>query len=156
TPAPMKRSTTRRRLTRSRSPAAVNGVGKTEYTPSSCTHPPFRVPGFQGRPVQQPRPELWISFGPSDRDQPFEVVNACRDTRCKRVESFSFTVSLQADRSGRTSALQPAVLLQQGAKRVVWKRLDRASTGGHGLGCDERVDDRFLGCLNGCGEERAD
>ena len=34
-PAPMKRSTTRFRLSRSRSPAAVKGVGRTEYTPSS-------------------------------------------------------------------------------------------------------------------------
>src|ERR1019366_9612425 len=37
TPAPMKRSMTRLRLSRSRSPAAVKGVGRTEYTPSSFT-----------------------------------------------------------------------------------------------------------------------
>src|SRR5438105_8226528 len=35
TPAPINRSTTRLRLSRSRSPPAVNGVGSTEYTPSS-------------------------------------------------------------------------------------------------------------------------
>src|ERR1035441_5717268 len=33
----MKRSITRFRLSRSRSPAAVKGVGRTEYTPSSFT-----------------------------------------------------------------------------------------------------------------------
>src|ERR1039457_1024346 len=37
TPAPMKRSMTRLRLSRSRSPVAVKGVGRTEYTPSSFT-----------------------------------------------------------------------------------------------------------------------
>src|ERR1017187_5559362 len=44
TPAPMKRSITRFRLSRSRSPAAVKGVGRTEYTPSSFTRfPPKRI-----------------------------------------------------------------------------------------------------------------
>src|ERR1022692_3781687 len=37
TPAPMNNSMTRLRLSRSRSPAAVKGVGRTEYTPSSFT-----------------------------------------------------------------------------------------------------------------------
>ena len=39
----MNRSTTRRRLSSSTSPVAVNGVGRTEYTPSSCTHPHFSM-----------------------------------------------------------------------------------------------------------------
>src|SRR5260370_11267937 len=43
TPAPMKRSTTRLRLSRSRSPAAVKGVGRTEYTPSSFKQIPPRT-----------------------------------------------------------------------------------------------------------------
>jgi hypothetical protein len=59
TPALMKRSTTRRRLASSTSPFALNGVGRTEYTPSSFTvdsscqppSPAARVPG----PLQ-----LWI------------------------------------------------------------------------------------------------
>ena len=40
TPAPMNRSTTRLRLSTSRSPPALNGVGRTENTPSNATQPP--------------------------------------------------------------------------------------------------------------------
>ena len=43
TPAPMNRSTTRRRLASSTSPLSRNGVGRTEYTPSSFTQPPCPV-----------------------------------------------------------------------------------------------------------------
>src|ERR1035438_2207810 len=47
TPAPMKRSMTRLRLSRSRSPAAVKGVGRTEYTPSSFKRvPPGAICGY--------------------------------------------------------------------------------------------------------------